>query len=127
MSQTGQTNTEVGREGEAIAAQALVAHGYRVIDRNWRCAAGEIDLIAQHQDVWVFVEVKLRRGDAFGTPEEAVTLAKQRRLLDAGVLYMQSIGQDDAVWRIDIVAIEMSPAGKVKRLSIHQDAVRADG
>jgi putative endonuclease len=126
MNKSGRTTTELGRQGEEIAAQALIAHGYHIIDRNWRCAAGEIDLIAQDRSVWVFAEVKLRRGEAFGAPEEAITPAKQKRLLKAGALYMQSIGQEDAVWRIDIIAIEMSPQGKVKRLGIYQDAIRAE-
>jgi putative endonuclease len=124
MSQHESTST-IGRRGEDLAEQALRTHGYQIIARNWRCDAGEIDIIAQDGEEWVFVEVKLRRSDAYGSPEESVTGKKQSRLLQSGALYMQQIDQSDAHWRIDVVAIEMSPVGKVKRIEIHRDAVRA--
>lgn len=121
------STTERGRRGEALAEQALRAHGYEIIERNWRCPVGEIDLVARDGEVIVFVEVKLRGSDAFGTPEEAVTEAKQTRLLQAGAAYLAEHGLDDVPCRIDVVAIELAPSGKVQRLSIHRDAVRADG
>lgn len=124
MSQSESTVT-VGRRGEELAEQALRTHGYHIVARNWRCSAGEIDIIAQEAEEWVFVEVKLRRSDAFGAPEDSVTAQKQKRLLEAGAFYMQEIDLSEAAWRIDVVAIELSPAGRVKRIGIYRDAVRA--
>jgi putative endonuclease len=72
----------LGLRGEEAAARWYEAAGYDVVARNWRCPAGEIDLVAigRNDAVVVFCEVKTRTSTAFGTPEEAVTLSKQRRL-----------------------------------------------
>ena len=70
----------LGAAGEALAARWYEAAGYAVVDRNWRCRDGELDLVAAASGVVVFCEVKTRRGDRFGAPFEAVTVTKQRRL-----------------------------------------------
>ena len=121
------SNVGKGRRGEALAAHALVVRGYEIAARNWRSEAGEIDLIARKDGVWVFVEVKLRSGDAFGGPEAAITEQRQRRLLDGGLLYLAEHGLDDAAWRIDVVTIRLAESGRVHRLDIYEDAVRSDG
>jgi len=71
---------DLGRRGEDAAARWYVRAGYHVEARNWRCSDGEIDLIATDRGVVVICEVKTRSSKAFGSPEEAVTMAKQRRL-----------------------------------------------
>jgi putative endonuclease len=108
------STTQLGQFGEALAQQALSAHQYQIIECNHRSPAGEIDIIARDGECWVFVEVKLRRGDAYGSPEDAVNPAKQKRLLNAGALYMQNLDLADAEWRIDVVAIDLTHSGKVK-------------
>jgi putative endonuclease len=118
---------ERGKQGEDLAAVALTAYSYQVVERNWRCQSGEIDLVAREEETWVFVEVKLRQGQAFGTPEEAVTPAKQERVLRAAEAYLAEHELTNVSWRIDVVAIELASSGRVKRLSLHRDAVRADG
>ncbi len=70
----------VGRYGEDVAARHLSAAGFVLLDRNWRCAAGEIDIVAADRDTLVFCEVKTRRGLGFGGPLDAITHAKVRRL-----------------------------------------------
>ncbi|MDQ6798839.1 MAG: YraN family protein [Actinomycetota bacterium] len=70
----------LGRRGEDLAAGWYEGHGYAVVARNWRCRAGEIDLIVRRSGVVVFCEVKTRSNGAFGTPAEAVTGAKQARV-----------------------------------------------
>lgn len=120
------STTSIGRWGEDLAVQALQTHGYKIVERNWRCLGGEIDIVAQDGEVWVFVEVKLRGSTKFGTPEESVNSRKQARLLQLGVMYMKEIEQLDAFWRIDVVAIDLTSARKVKRIEIHRDAVRSD-
>ena len=121
------STVERGRWGEDLAAQALTVHGCDIVERNWHCPSGEIDLVARDADVWVFVEVKLRQGDAFGTPEEAVNSTKQARLLACAQHYLAEHGLDDVAWRVDVIAIELAASGKVQRLDIYRDAVRADG
>ena len=74
------TTSDLGPHGERIAAAFLTDAGLRVLDRNWRCRDGEIDVVAREPGVLVFVEVKTRSGGAFGSPAEAVTATKARRL-----------------------------------------------
>ena len=121
------TTVERGRRGEDLAAAALAASGYALVERNWRCPAGEIDIVARENDTWVFAEVKLRQGEAFGSPEDAVTSVKQDRLLQSARIYVSEHELGDVFWRIDVVAIDLAPSGRVERLSIYRDAVRADG
>lgn len=70
----------LGARGETIAAGWLEAHGYTVVDRNWRCRRGEVDIVARHAGDVVFVEVKSRAGASTGHPLESITAAKLRRL-----------------------------------------------
>jgi putative endonuclease len=70
----------LGDEGEDAVARWYADAGYRVLDRNWRCREGELDVVVARGSVLVFCEVKTRRGTGFGTPAEAVTFGKQRRL-----------------------------------------------
>ncbi len=120
------TPAERGSRGEDLAAQALTAHGYSVIERNWRCAQGEIDMVAQERGEWVFVEVRLRRSRGQVSAEESVTPAKRRRLWLSAQAYLEARGIEGAGWRIDVVALEMAESGLVRRLNLYRDAVRDD-
>ncbi|TDT33048.1 YraN family protein [Naumannella halotolerans] len=71
---------ELGQFGEDVAVRFLQAHGWTVVERNWRCRSGEIDIIARDGGLFVFCEVKARSGAGFGDPLEAVTRAKLQRL-----------------------------------------------
>ncbi len=108
----------LGAWGEALAERALAARGYTILARNWRCARGEIDLVAQDGDCYVFVEVKARRGHATQAPEEALTPAKAQRLADLAQMYLAEQGLGEVTWRIDLVAIELDGRGSVARLEI---------
>lgn len=79
---------ELGRAGENRAAAHLERLGYDVVDRNWRCRAGEIDLVAVTPSDVVIVEVKTRRGTGFGHPFEALSAAKRARLWRVGVAWL---------------------------------------
>jgi putative endonuclease len=76
----GDPRRALGDAGEDLVARWYADAGYDVVDRNWRCREGELDLVVARGPVLVFCEVKTRRSTAFGTPAEAVTLTKQRRL-----------------------------------------------
>lgn len=97
-----------GAHGEAMAARWYEARGWVVLDRNWRCAEGEIDVIVERDDTVVFCEVKARRDARYGTGLEAVTPAKQRRLrrLAARWLAERPAGERRRVVRFDVAAIE---------------------
>lgn len=108
---------QLGAWGERIAADHLQAKGYQILQRNWRCARGEIDLVAQAGAELVFVEVKTRRGRAMGTPEEGLTPRKARRLLQLAqhYFYEKDLDADEIDWRIDLVAVELDTGGKFLR------------
>jgi len=113
----------LGRRGEELAARRLEAEGYSIIVRNYRCPMGEIDLVARDGECLVFVEVRTRHGDLWGTPEESVTGAKQARLVQVAENYLAEHGAWDVDWRIDVVAIDMDPRGFVRRMDVVRDAV----
>ena len=95
----------LGRDGEAIAVRHLEGKGYSIIDRNWRCAQGEIDIVARQNDETVFVEVKTRSSIAYGHPFEAITtkkLARLRRLAGAWCLTTSTATRHI---RIDVVSV----------------------
>lgn len=81
---------ELGRRGEDKAAESYRAAGYEIVERNWRCEHGEIDIIAASDAVLVFCEVKSRASNRWGTPAEAVTAAKQLRLRRLAAAWLAS-------------------------------------
>ena len=100
------------------------AQGYIILDRNWRCAQGELDIIAKEGDTLAFVEVRTRRGLRSGpTPEESITPVKQRKLIELAQRYLQAQGLEDVDWRIDVVAVEMDGQGRLQRVELIRDAV----
>ena len=94
-----------GAAGEERAAAWYRARGYRVLDRNWRCREGELDLVVARGRALVIVEVKARRSDRFGTPAEAVTPTKQRRLRGLALRWIEATGARPTSIRFDVVAI----------------------
>lgn len=113
----------LGELGERWARQYLVRHGYLIRETNFRCREGEIDIVAEHKGCLVFVEVRTKTGSAFGTPEESVTAAKQDRLAALAMSYLQTHDDQPSEWRIDVVALEFSPRGRVIRTEHIQNAV----
>lgn len=98
---------QLGILGESLAAGILQQNGYRILARNVRTPVGEIDLVARQGDALVFIEVKLRRSLRFGTPAEAVTASKQRRLRRAAQYYLLKQPSPAAKIRFDVVAITL--------------------
>ena len=96
---------ELGRRGEDVAAEWIEAQGMRVLERNWRCAEGEIDLVALDGDDVVVVEVKTRSGAGYGHALEAVTAAKLARLRRLAVAWSRAHPGRGRGLRIDVVAI----------------------
>lgn len=96
---------ELGRKGEDLAVQYLQGRGFDVIDRNWRCDQGEIDVIARQDDAVVFVEVKTRSSTAYGHPFEAITLSKMARMRRLAAAWCAQAQPRPANIRIDAIAI----------------------
>ncbi|MBD8079290.1 YraN family protein [Cellulosimicrobium arenosum] len=101
----------VGRYGEKVAASHLVEAGWDVLDRNWRGRGGELDVVALDGDVLVAVEVKTRRGTAFGHPAQAVTAQKLARLRRLTGQWLADHDVQARSVRIDVVAVVLPRAG----------------
>lgn len=112
----------IGALGERLAADYLQKQGYRLRERNFRCREGEIDIIAEKDDFLIFVEVRTKRSSSFGTPEESVTASKLERLINLAQSYIQSHQDLPPWWRIDIVAVELTPRGKLSRIELIENA-----
>jgi putative endonuclease len=104
------TRSELGALGEHIAAAYLSDAGLQLLDRNWRCRDGELDLVAREGDAIVFCEVKTRRGTGYGHPIEAVTPAKQRRLRTLAQRWLAAHDQHATHLRFDVVGVLVRPA-----------------
>ena len=102
----------LGKRGEELAEGYLRAAGCGILATNYRCPWGEIDLIAQDGEELAFVEVRTRRGSAFGTPPESITRKKADHLVATAQDYLQNhvpeSEQGDLAWRIDLVSVQMS-------------------
>ena len=95
----------LGRRGEELAARLYRRRGFTILERNFRCRAGEIDLVARAGSTVVFCEVKTRRGDAFGTPAEAVTGLKQARLRRLAAEWLRTRRPGPVDVRFDVVSV----------------------
>ncbi len=122
---TTDTRRAFGQMGERLAVQRLQAKGYHIRETNYRCAEGEIDIIAEDDDTIVFVEVKSRRGSRMGTATEAVTPRKQQRLLALAESYAAEHTPDSPL-RIDVIAIDFTPDGRLLSLNHYENAVTGD-
>jgi putative endonuclease len=101
----------VGNAGEEAAVQYLLQRGYHILQRNYRCRFGEIDLIARDGGTLAFIEVKTRRSQRFGPAASAVTFEKQRHLIKASQMYMAQLKKTYELCRFDVVAIEVDAHG----------------
>lgn len=101
----GPAHLQDGRWAEDQAAEHLTANGLRLIERNFRCRSGELDLIMADGEVLVFVEVRFRRDRRFGSGLDTVTRSKQRKLYTAARAYLASRGGTDARCRFDVVSV----------------------
>ena len=114
----------LGRQGEDLAVAELARRGYQIIERNWRCEAGEVDIVAREGSAWVFVEVRTRRSARFGSPEESVTHAKQARMIVVAEHYLAEHELAEVDWRLDLVAVVVGRRGQPVRVSVLQNAVQ---
>ncbi len=99
----------LGQKGEELAVAKLKELKYKIIERNYRCFLGEIDIIAKEKDSLVFVEVKTRASAYFGTPAEAVTAHKRRQLSKVALTYLNQKKWHGLPARFDVVAVEFIP------------------
>ena len=117
-------NRKVGREGEGIAADFLQKKGFRILKRNYSTKFGEIDLIVAKNNVLTFVEVKLKRGDDFGTPEEMIGSSKLSRVTRMAEFYLTDkpeMTKKYDSFSIDAVCIVINEWGEVERINHYEN------
>ena len=114
---------DTGILGEKLAKDFLKKRGYRVLETNYRCPEGEIDIIARHKDSFVFIEVRTKTSLEFGSPEESITPAKKERMKATASHYQQAHNNLPLLWRIDVVVVELDQRGKLSRIELIENAV----
>ena len=110
---------KLGQLGEDLAARAVSEQGYEIVDRNWRCREGEVDIVARRSGAWTFFEVRTRRGRRFGAPEESLSPEKEQRMYDVALEYLMDREEVDPDWRIGFVAVELDRSGRVLRVEVY--------
>ena len=114
---------DTGILGEKVARDFLRKRGYHIIETNYRCPEGEIDIVAKHEDFLVFVEVRAKTSKEFGSPEESITAVKRERMRATAAHYQQNHDDLPASLRIDVVAVELDRNGKPTRIEVIENAV----
>ena len=114
---------ETGNLGEKLAHDRLKKKHHRILETNYRCPHGEIDIISKQKDTLVFTEVRTKTGTAFGIPEESITRFKRERMRACALYYLQTHGNQGKTWRIDVAAVEMDKNGKLLRIEFIENAV----
>jgi putative endonuclease len=112
----------LGRHGEDLACRALEARGYLILHRRYRTRYGELDVVAQHEGILVFVEVRARGSGRFGHPAASVGTQKQQRVAAMAEAYLGLEGQSHRLCRFDVVAVETD--ADPPRVTIYPDAFR---
>ena len=103
---------ELGKKGEEIAIRFLKKKGYRILEKNYVCKMGEMDIIAREKDTLAFIEVKTRTSTTFGPPQLAVNLTKQMQLSKVALYFLKEKKLEDVKARFDVVAILLRPTGE---------------
>lgn len=110
-------NKTTGREGEKLAEEYLVKRGYKILERNWGNKWGEIDLICERKNTLVFVEVKTKTGEEFGSPEEMVNRRKLEKVERMATTYRPDFA---GLRRLDVVAVVVNDDGSVRRIDHYE-------
>ncbi len=100
-----------GKRGEDLAAAYLAEAGYRIIERNYRCIFGEIDIVAEEGETLIFIEVKSRRSEAYGDPQLAVGHQKQKKISRIAMHYLEEKRLRQRLARFDVVAVKLLSSG----------------
>lgn len=109
--------------GERVACRYLRQHGYKILHQNFRCRLGEIDLIAREGGELVFIEVRTRRGTAFGRAEESIGRTKQQKVKKVAQFYLVQQGtQEDFPCRFDVVTVDADQNGKPRKIHLFRGA-----
>ncbi len=119
----GREKKNIGAAGEEIASAYLRKMNYKVLVSNFRTPFGEIDIVARHKGIMVFVEVKSRTTSSLGPPYLSITKAKERHIIKNALFYLKSHRLMNASWRIDIVSVKMNYEREVECIELIENAV----
>lgn len=103
---------QIGLRGEALAVDYLKNKNYVIIEQNWRCRLGEIDIVVRDESVLVFCEVKTRRAESTQVARVNITESKREKMITAAQYYLNEHDLDDAIWRIDAIGIAIPRDGR---------------
>ena len=118
---------ETGAKGEKLAARFLKRKGYKIVQRNYRCKLGEIDIIAKQDKTLVFVEVKTRQTAEFGPPQYAVTAAKRRQISRVALSYIKYENLMEQSCRFDVIAVTFPRESRRPRIEHIENAFGLSG
>ncbi len=114
----------IGRSGEAAAREYVTTElDYKIVETNFRTREGEIDIIAKSDSEFVFIEVKTRTNQKFGSGVEQISTSKAQRLQTTALRYLEKTGDFDVDWRIDLLSIQMTNSGQVLRVDHIRNAI----
>ena len=120
-------NINIGKYGEDLACKYLETKGYKIKERNFRTFLGEIDIISEYKGNIVFVEVKTRRSDKFGYPEEAINYNKQQKIIKNAFCYLAKYNLWENNYCFDVILISISNHKDIKRIKHIRNAFYLDG
>ena len=116
-------NKIIGDLGEDFATKYLIKNNYKIIERNFRCKIGEIDIIARNENYFCFIEVKTRHGIYYGTPAQAVNYTKQHKIIMCAQFYILKMKlYENFNYRFDIVEIVLDKSDRINNIKLHKDA-----
>ncbi len=118
----GKSKRTIGAEGEVLAAKFLKKNGYKILQRNYRCKSGEIDIICYDHGIVVFVEVKTRYSDTYGPPELSVTGAKKKQIIKVALQYIAEKKIKEIGLRFDVVSIFYPPTKEPPAITLFKNA-----
>jgi putative endonuclease len=107
----GYSNLEIGRKGEELAVRYLKKLGYSIIEKNYRCPMGEVDIIAREGDILVFIEVKTRKDISFGRPKEAIDYRKRWQISKVAQYFLKKKNLQNISARFDVLEVQMDALG----------------
>jgi putative endonuclease len=117
------TKKEQGLQGENKALKILKKQGYAILERNYRCPFGEIDIIAEEDGCLVFVEVKMRNTSTFGSPFDAITARKKKHIIQSALFYMKTHKHPHKKMRFDMLGITPDNTKLIKNAFISEQKI----
>lgn len=120
-------NKDLGNLGETIACDYLIKQGYHIIQRNFSCKVGELDIIATDNDFLVFIEVKTRTSDRFGLPSESVSYSKQKKIVKTALCFIAYKKLFDYMSRFDVIEVTVGESYEAHQINLIKDAFQYSG